>query len=113
VGLGVTVPLERPVTVTDSLVDIDLWDMDQYIEAVPHDQLKRLREHAPIFKHVDPDSDKGYWALTRHADVVFVSRNPEIFSSYEKTAMINEYFTEQIDQQRMFMLNQDPPQHTR
>jgi cholest-4-en-3-one 26-monooxygenase len=27
--------------------------------------------------------------------------------------MINEFFTEQIDQQRMFMLNQDPPQHTR
>jgi cholest-4-en-3-one 26-monooxygenase len=99
--------------VTESLADIDLWDMDQYIEAVPHDQLKRLRQQAPIFKHPDPDQPDGYWALTRHADVVFVSRNPEIFSSYEKTAMINEFFTEQIDQQRMFMLNQDPPQHTR
>jgi len=99
--------------VTDSLADIDLWDMDQYIEAVPHDQLKRLRKEAPVFKHPDPDTDDGYWALTRHADVVFVSRNPEIFSSYEKTAMINEFFTEQVDQQRMFMLNQDPPQHTR
>jgi cholest-4-en-3-one 26-monooxygenase len=87
--------------------------MDQYIEAVPHDQLKRLRKEAPVFKHPDPDTDDGYWALTRHADVVFVSRNPEIFSSYEKTAMINEFFTEQVDQQRMFMLNQDPPQHTR
>jgi cholest-4-en-3-one 26-monooxygenase len=99
--------------VTDSLADIDLWDMDQYVEAVPHDQLKRLRQEAPVFKHPDPDNPAGYWALTRHADVVFVSRNPEIFSSYEKTAMINEFFQEQIDQQRMFMLNQDPPQHTR
>jgi cholest-4-en-3-one 26-monooxygenase len=98
---------------TDSLADIDLWDMDQYVVAVPHDQLKRLRQQAPVFKHPDPDNPNGYWALTRHADVVFVSRNPEIFSSYEKTAMINEFFTEQIDQQRMFMLNQDPPQHTR
>lgn len=99
--------------VTESLADIDLWDMDQYIEAVPHEAMRRLRRQAPVFRHPDPDRPDGYWALTRHADVVFVSRNPEIFSSYEKTAMINEYFTEQIDQQRMFMLNQDPPQHTR
>ncbi len=98
---------------TESLADIDLWDMDQYIEAVPHEAMRRLRRQAPVFRHPDPDRPDGYWALTRHVDVVFVSRNPEIFSSYEKTAMINEYFTEQIDQQRMFMLNQDPPQHTR
>jgi len=99
--------------VTDSLADIDLYNLDQYIEAVPHDQLKRLRTEAPIFHHPDPESDRGFWALTRHADVVFVSRNPELFSSFEKTAMINEYAQEQIDQQRMFMLNQDPPDHTK
>jgi cholest-4-en-3-one 26-monooxygenase len=99
--------------VTESLADIDLYDLDQYIEAVPHDQLKRLRQSAPVFKHTDPERADGFWALTRHADVVFVSRNPEVFSSYEKTAMINEYVQDQVDQQRMFMLNQDPPQHTR
>jgi cholest-4-en-3-one 26-monooxygenase len=99
--------------VTDSLADIDLYNLDQYVDAVPHDQLKRLRAEAPIFHHADPESDRGFWALTRHADVVFVSRNPEIFSSHEKTAMINEYAQEQVDQQRMFMLNQDPPDHTK
>jgi cholest-4-en-3-one 26-monooxygenase len=99
--------------VTDSLADIDLYDLDQYIEAVPHDQLKRLRAEAPVFHHPDPESDRGFWALTSHADVVFVSRNPELFSSHEKTAMINEYPQEQVDQQRMFMLNQDPPDHTK
>jgi cholest-4-en-3-one 26-monooxygenase len=101
------------VLVTDSLADIDVYNLDQYIAAVPHDQFRRLRAEAPVFKHSDPDSPDGYWALTAHADVVFVSRNPELFSSQEKTAMINEYAQEQIDQQRMFMLNQDPPQHTR
>jgi cholest-4-en-3-one 26-monooxygenase len=101
------------VLVTDSLADIDVYNLDQYIEAVPHDQFRRLRAEAPIFRHPDPESDQGYWALTRHEDVVFVSRNPELFSSYEKTAMINEYAQQQVDQQRMFMLNQDPPDHTR
>jgi cholest-4-en-3-one 26-monooxygenase len=101
------------VLVTDSLADIDVYNLDQYIEAVPHDQFRRLRAEAPVFRHADPESDTGYWALTRHEDVVFVSRNPELFSSHEKTAMINEYASEQVDQQRMFMLNQDPPDHTR
>jgi cholest-4-en-3-one 26-monooxygenase len=101
------------VLVTDSLADIDVYDLDQYIQAVPHDQFRRLRAQAPVFRHPDPESDQGYWALTRHPDVVFVSRNPELFSSHEKTAMINEYPQEQVDQQRMFMLNQDPPDHTR
>jgi cholest-4-en-3-one 26-monooxygenase len=101
------------VLVTDSLADIDVYNLDQYIQAVPHDQFRRLRAEAPVFRHNDPESDTGYWALTRHEDVVFVSRNPELFSSHEKTAMINEYAQEQVDQQRMFMLNQDPPEHTR
>jgi cholest-4-en-3-one 26-monooxygenase len=99
--------------VTNSLADIDVYSLDQYIQAVPHDQFRRLRAEAPVFRHLDPESRDGYWALTSHADVVFVSRNPELFSSHEKTAMINEFPQEQIDQQRMFMLNQDPPDHTK
>jgi cholest-4-en-3-one 26-monooxygenase len=94
--------------------EIDVYDMDQYAESgVPHAQLKRLRQEAPVFRHDDPQLPEGYWAITRHADVVYVSRNPELFSSYEKTAMLDEYAQVQIDQQRMFMLNQDPPDHTR
>jgi cholest-4-en-3-one 26-monooxygenase len=94
--------------------EIDLYDMDQYAESgVPHEQLKRLRNEEPVFRHNDPQLPEGYWAITRHADVVYVSRNPELLSSYEKTAMLDEYVQEQIDNQRLFMLNQDPPDHTR
>jgi cholest-4-en-3-one 26-monooxygenase len=96
----------------DGIDGIDVYAIDQYVEGVPHEKFRRLRAEAPVFRHHDPESDEGYWALTRHADVVYVSRNPELFSSYAKTAMINEYAQEQIDQQRLFMLNQDPPDHT-
>ncbi|MGN6472936.1 MAG: cytochrome P450, partial [Mycobacteriales bacterium] len=98
---------------TDSLADIDLWDMDQYTEAIPYEQFRRLRAEAPVFHHHDPQQPNGFWAITRHEDVVFVSRNPELFSSREKTALITEMVEEQIAQQQMFMLNQDPPDHTR
>lgn len=94
-------------------LDIDVYDLDQYIEAVPHDKFRQLRAQAPVYRHDDPQQPDGFWAVTRHTDVVYVSRNPELFSSYEKTAMINEFPTAQIEQQRLFMLNQDPPEHTR
>jgi cholest-4-en-3-one 26-monooxygenase len=94
--------------------EIDVYSMDQYAATGdPHDQLRQLRQEAPVFRHNDPQLPEGYWAITKHADVVYVSRNPELFSSFEKTAMLDEYAQEQIDQQRMFMLNQDPPDHTR
>jgi cholest-4-en-3-one 26-monooxygenase len=98
---------------TEQLSSINLYDLDQYERELPLDQLKRLRNEAPVFKHDDPENPDGYWALTRHADVEFVSRNAEIFSSYEKSALISEFPPEQLDQLRLLMLNQDPPQHTR
>jgi cholest-4-en-3-one 26-monooxygenase len=92
---------------------VDVYDPEQYVEAVPHDKFARLRAEAPVYRHDDPEQPDGFWALTRHADVVYVSRNPELFSSYEKTAMIDEFPQQNIDQQRLLMLNQDPPEHTR
>src|ERR687886_16098 len=58
--------------------------------------------------------DEGYWAVTRHADVKYVSTHPELFSSYLNTAIIrfNEHIQrEAIDAQRLILLNMDPPQH--
>ncbi|MDX6284599.1 MAG: cholest-4-en-3-one 26-monooxygenase [Frankiales bacterium] len=96
-----------------SLDDIDLYTLDQYERELPLDQLKRLRNEAPVFKHDDPEKPDGFWALTRHADVEFVSRNADMFSSYEQSALISEFPQDQLDQLRLLMLNQDPPQHTR
>lgn len=60
--------------------------------------------------------DSGYWAVTRHADVKYVSTRPELFSSNLNTAVIrfNESISrDQIDVQKLIMLNMDPPEHTR
>ncbi len=94
-------------------LDIDIYDPDQYVDAVPHDKLARLRVEAPVFHHPDPERPDGFWLLTRHADVVAVSRNPEVYSSAEHSALLPEFPPEQIEQLRLLMLNQDPPEHTR
>jgi cholest-4-en-3-one 26-monooxygenase len=96
-----------------SLADIDLYDPDKFVPGVPHDQFARLRREAPVFRHPDPERDEGYWALTRLEDVVYVSRHPEFFSSYERTAMLFEADGDSLMQQQLIMLNMDDPEHTR
>jgi cytochrome P450 len=96
--------------------EIDLVALDAYERGgVPHEQLAWLREHDPVHRHHgDPERDyPPFWAVTRHADVVHVSRHPEIFSSYERLALFDEPPEEHLALQRLMMLNQDPPEHTR
>jgi cholest-4-en-3-one 26-monooxygenase len=92
-------------------MDIDLVDPDLYANGgIPHDQFRWLRANAPVYRH---HGDPDFWAVTRFDDVVHVSRHPEIFSSHSRLALFPEPSEEQLAMQRMMMLNQDPPEHTR
>jgi cholest-4-en-3-one 26-monooxygenase len=94
-----------------NLVDPDVYQRD----GPPYEQFCWLREHAPVFWHAFGGEPgwPGFWAVTRHADVAYVSRHPEIFSSARRLALFGEAPEEHIQLQRLMMLNMDPPQHTR
>ena len=49
-----------------------------YLDGIPHDGFAAIRETEGLVWH--PYDDNGFWAVTRHADVREVSRNPEVFS---------------------------------
>ncbi|MEV6193696.1 cytochrome P450 [Streptomyces sp. NPDC051920] len=99
----------------------DFTDPDVLHHRVPLPEFAELRRAEPV--HWIPQQpgvagfeDDGYWAVTRHADVKYVSTHPELFSSFLNTAVIrfNEHIQrEQIEVQRLIMLNMDPPEHTR
>ncbi|GHG18647.1 MULTISPECIES: cytochrome P450 [Streptomyces] len=99
----------------------DATDPDLLRSRVPLPEFAELRRTAPVWwcpqpRGVTGFDDEGYWAVTRHADVKYVSTHPELFSSHENTAVIrfNEHIgREQIDVQKLIMLNMDPPEHTR
>jgi cholest-4-en-3-one 26-monooxygenase len=96
--------------------EINLVDANAYQRAgAPHDQFAWLRLHAPVYWHADGGDPAwpGFWAVTGHADIGYVSRHPEIFSSHRRLALFAEPPGEQIEMQRLMMLNMDPPQHTR
>jgi cytochrome P450 len=95
-------------------MDIDLVNPDLYANGgIPHEQFRWLRENAPVYRHHGDAGESDFWAITRFDDVVHVSRHPEVFSSREKLALFPEPSEEQLAMQRMMMLNQDPPEHTR
>src|SRR3984885_3140900 len=99
----------------------DFTDPDLYAHRVPAEEFAELRRTAPVWWNPQPRGasgfdDEGYWVVTRHADVWAVSRNSDIYSSQEKTAIIRHQArvdTEQIELQRLIMLNIDPPLHTK
>lgn len=93
------------------LAEIDLLE-DTWAERVPHDAFEVLRREAPVFRHAEPDGP-GFWALTRHADVVAVSRDPATFSSERGGTFIDDQTDEALVQSRLSILNMDPPKHHR
>lgn len=96
--------------------DINLVDPDVYQRGgPPHQMFAWLRTHDPVFWHADGGEPgwPGFWAVTRHADIGYLSRHPEIFSSARRLSLFGEVPEERIELQRLMMLNMDPPQHTR
>jgi cholest-4-en-3-one 26-monooxygenase len=98
----------------------DFTDPDLCHERLPEAELAELRKVAPIWWCEQPRGtagfdDGGYWAVTKHADVMEVSRK-DIFSSYQNTAMIRHGTPLEGDNlaaQRLILLNMDPPEHTK
>lgn len=96
------------------LSDINLIDRDRYVDRVPFEMFDTLRRESPIFWHEqDEPGGHGFWAVTSYPDVVEVNRDIERFSSARRSALIQELPEEELEQQRMMLLNMDPPMHTR
>jgi cholest-4-en-3-one 26-monooxygenase len=104
--------------------DFDFTDPDVNWQAVPHDKFRELRQTAPVswveqrpgsYDGFAPESGTGYWAVTGHADVAAVSKDSKRFSNAENGAIIRfpaGMTRDDIEMQRVMILNQDPPEHT-
>jgi len=54
--------------------------------------------------------EPGFWALTRRADIAYVSQHPELFTSAQGVAL--SPMPAEIQRFASFFLSMDPPQHT-
>jgi cholest-4-en-3-one 26-monooxygenase len=100
------------MTTVESLADIDLTNPDAFVAGVPHEWFTRLRREAPVHWHPEADGG-GFWAVTSYDDFVTVNREWQTYSSMRGAVYMWDIPEEALEQQRMLMLNMDPPLHTR
>ena len=92
---------------------IDVFAPERYRDRPPHEDFARLRAVAPVYRNPDPQVPEGHWAITRHADVSYVLRHPQLFSSATRGAQPMEFDEVAEAMQRLMLINQDAPQHAR
>jgi cytochrome P450 len=94
-----------------SELEIDLYDPRGYEAAAPYDVFARLRREQPVFRQEMPDGS-FYWALLKHADIVAVSKRPELFSAERGGVVLEDQAPEQLEQTKNMLLMMDPPRHS-
>jgi methyl-branched lipid omega-hydroxylase len=109
-----------PIPTTNlSLDEIRLGDLEVWLRDDREGIFAKLRAEAPITFHDEPvpppeisiPQGPGFWALTRFADVMQASRDPETFHSAPSTNIGD--IPAEIAEWLGSMINMDAPKHTR
>ena len=72
-----------------------------------------LRREEPVHWQEEPDGGPGYWALMKYDDIVQVSSDNELFSSWRGGTNIGDMPEDAMAVIRTIMINMDPPMHTK
>ncbi|MFE1902167.1 cytochrome P450 [Streptomyces gardneri] len=105
-------------TVGEQIDVPDVFDPRIYAAGIPHDRFRALRDHAPVARQAEPEilgwpAGPGFWAVTRHSDVVRVLKDSGTYSSSLGATQIRDPDPADLPFIRRMMLNQDPPEHGR
>jgi cytochrome P450 len=87
-----------------------LADPDTFVAGPPWQLFARLRSQEPVAWTPEPAPHHGFWSVTRHADIVRVSRDWQTFSS-ARGVSLEELDDEQLAH-RTSLIDTDPPRHT-
>lgn len=95
-----------------NLETIDIIGNDRYAErGYPHAEWALLRREAPVW-YCDRNVDPPFYALTRHEDIVAVSKRPDVFRNGPRLAVFPEFVAPAEGEQiAHHLLNMDPPDH--
>lgn len=108
----------------DDLDQLDFYSGDTFERnGYPHAEWERLRREAPVY-WTQRDTLTPFWAITRHEDVVALSRQPKLWQNAPRLAVFPELEKEverriaagepeSQQPQPRHLLNMDPPDHGR
>jgi cytochrome P450 len=96
-----------------SLGDIDIVSNRTFGEhGYPHEAWTLLRREAPLYWYERPDAGPPFWAVTKHADIVTISRQPRLFLNAPRLAVFPEIPQRPPEElPARHLLNMDPPEH--
>ena len=99
-------------------INVDLWNPASFAAGPPYDAFRKLRDKAPIAFHPENPrraggkSGRGFWCVTRHADIQEVSMKPAIFSSWLGGFTGSDLSGAVLEETRLNLMGMDPPDHT-
>jgi cytochrome P450 len=91
------------------LDEVDLSDLDRFAANQAWPQLDILRREDPVHWNPEPTPNRGFWAVTRYADIWTVNRDATLFSS-AKFVNLEEVDDDLMDIRRS-MLETDGHRH--
>jgi cholest-4-en-3-one 26-monooxygenase len=100
---------------------LNLADPRTFERGMPYDYFSWLQAHEPVHwqdafdgaLHPELVPQRGFWVVTRYADVQKISRDQKTFSSERGTTIIRDMGEDTLARLRLWMINQDSPRHTR
>lgn len=97
-----------------TLDELDIISNETYEQhGYPHAAWARLRREAPV-RRFTPVGAKPFWAITKHADLVAISKNPAVFENAPRLGVFPglEFDVGEPPPAR-HLINMDPPEHGR
>jgi cytochrome P450 len=89
----------------------DITSHDTYVDGVPRDTFRYLRDNDPVHWTEEFDGGRGFWSLTKYDDVLLASRSTDIYSS--RFGIRLEDMDEEETEARRTMMEMDSPDHTK
>jgi len=102
--------------VTDRAIDpatLDLATSEHYEQhGYPHPEWTWIRQHDPVYWYDRPNVDP-FWAITKHADIIKIGKQPELFLNEPRMAVFTRDLPPPEEGTSRHLLNMDPPDHGR
>jgi cytochrome P450 len=77
----------------------------------PHDLWAALRRDSPV-RFFEPPGWPPFWAITKHADIVEISKQPDVFLNAPGMTLVRDRGGDESTQQQIkTVINMDPPEH--
>ncbi len=94
---------------------LDIISPDHYAQnGYPYREWTYLRRHAPVYFYDRPNV-RPFWAITKHADIIQISRQPKLFINAPQLLIATRDVELSPQRKRAVrhLLNMDPPEHAK